>query len=190
MLYGCASDKKMLSDVPLVWKPTRDLYEAGTVTLTGALTQKYEITPFLDSRENKNEIAKNIEDNKVKLVTTCDNVADWCRTRFIAIFKQRGFTVTEENASVIIKGEVLQFYVIEDNFYTANIEIKITAENIAGKILWEGIMTGNAKRFGRSYKLENYYETISDAYLNAINSLLKNREFLDALVSCISNKPK
>ncbi|HBC85754.1 MAG TPA: hypothetical protein DCZ94_02245 [Lentisphaeria bacterium] len=180
MLCGC-STPKMLSGVPLVWKPTKDINDADTSLPAAIFAHKYKIMPFIDSRENKREIAKNIEDKKDKLVTTCDNVSDWCRSRFMAVIKQRGFNVVEENASMTFKGEVLEFYVIEDNMYNASVGIKITAENAAGNVVWQGMMSGSAKRFGHSYKLENYYETLSDAYINAVNGLLKNQEFRTAL---------
>ena len=180
MLYGCSSTR-ILSDVPLVWKPTKDLYDTGTTTLTGAYSRQYKIMPFTDTRANKKEIARNIEDNKERSVSTRDDVADWCRDRFISIIKQYGFNVAEEGANVIIKGEILEFHVVEDNLYNANVRIKITAENVSGNVLWQGMMTGKAKRFGRSYELDNYYETLSDAYLGAVNGLLKTREFLTAL---------
>ena len=42
-------------------------------------------------------------------------------------------------------------------------------------------MAGTAKRFGRSYQPENYYETLSDAYLDAIQGLLNNEGFKKAM---------
>ncbi len=180
MLYGCSSSMP-LSDVPLVWKPTKESYDAGTMTLTGVYSHKYKVMPFIDSRENKKVIAKNIEDNRGRLVTTCDDVAEWCRSRFISIVKQYGLNVEEDKANIIIKGDIFEFYVTEDNLYNANVGVRITAENVAGDVLWQGMMVGKAKRFGHSYKLENYYETLSDAYLSAVNGLLKNHEFVAAL---------
>jgi len=180
MIYGC-STPRILSDVPLVWKPTKNINDTDSALPTGVFTHKYKIMPFVDSRENKREIAKNIENKKDKLVSTCDDVADWCRTRFIAVIKQRGLEVVDDNSNMTIKGEVLEFYVIEDNMYNASVGIKITAENPAGNVIWQGMMNGKAKRFGRSYHLDNYYETLSDAYLDAVNGLLKNQEFRTAL---------
>ncbi len=182
VLFGCSSTPpKMLTDVPLVWKPTKSVYDSDTLTMTGLFSQKYKVMPFTDTRANKSEIGKNIEDNNAKLVTTRDDVADWCRSRFIDIIKQRGFNVAEDNANVNIKGEITDYFVTEDNVYNGHVAIKITVENSAGKLLWQGMMTGMTKRFGHSYKLENYYETLSDSYLNAVNSLLKNHEFITAL---------
>jgi archaellum component FlaF (FlaF/FlaG flagellin family) len=171
MLGGCAS-KKMHLDVPLEWTPTGNTSAGYT---TAASSQQYKIAAFTDARQNKKEIAKNIEDKKVKIVTTRDNVADWCRDRFKVAMRQHGFKVVEDNASVIIKGEVLQFYVVEDSVYKANVRIKLTAENAEGKALWEGEMSGEASRFGHSYSMENYYEALSDAYLGAVDDFINNQ---------------
>jgi len=178
MLCGCAS---VHVDVPLIWKPTNDLYDADSSTLTSLNAHNYKIAAFTDIRQNKKEIARNIESSEEKLVTTRDDVAEWCSSRFKDIVKQNGFNVVEENANVTIKGEILQFYVTEDSLYKANVGVKITVEGAGGKVMWQGLMAGHAKRFGRSYKLENYYETLSDAYLDSVNGLLKNQEFRAAL---------
>ena len=50
-----------------------------------------------------------------------------------------------------------------------------------GRTTWTGVVSGASKRFGRSYKAENYYETISDSLLHAIQSLAADPGFLDAL---------
>jgi hypothetical protein len=171
MMGGCAS-KKMHLDVPLEWAPTGN---ANAINPTAASSQQYKIAAFTDARENKKEIAKNIEDKKVKIVTTRDNVADWCRDRFKDAMGRHGFKVVEDHASVIVKGEVLQFYVVEDSVYKANVKIKLTAENAEGKALWEGLMSGEATRFGHSYSLENYYEALSDAYLGAVDDFINNQ---------------
>ena len=36
-------------------------------------------------------------------------------------------------------------------------------------------------RFGRSYKIENYYEVLSDAVVNTVSSMLRSGEFRKAL---------
>lgn len=171
LLGGCASKKAHL-DVSLAWRPTGN---ASAINVAAASSQPYKIGAFTDARENKKEIAKNIEDKKVKIVTTRDNVADWCRDRFQDAMARHGFKVVQDNASVIVKGEVLQFYVVEDSVYKANVRIKLSAENAEGKALWEGEMSGEATRFGHSYSLENYHEALSDAYLVAVDDFLNNQ---------------
>ena len=175
---GCAN---VHVDVPLVWKPTNVLYDTDSSTLTSFSSHKYKIAAFADNRENKKEIARNVESSEPNLVTTRDDVAEWCRSRFKIIAKENGFNVVEDNANIIIKGEILQFYVTEDNLYKADVGVKITVEDAGDKVIWQGLMAGHAKKFGHSYKLENYYETLSDAYQDSVNGLLKNQEFRAAL---------
>jgi hypothetical protein len=50
-----------------------------------------------------------------------------------------------------------------------------------GATLWSGVAPGEASRFGRSYLLENYYEILSDALVNATSSTLQSVEFQKAL---------
>ena len=174
MLGGCAS-KKMYLDVPLAWTPTGNASALSVLHEAAVASPQYKITAFTDARKNPQEIAKNIEDKKARIVSTRDNVADWCRDRFKEAMGRHGFKVVDDNASVVIKGEVLQFYVVEDSVYKANVRIKLTAENAAGKALWEGEMSGEATRFGRSYSMENYHETLSDAYLGAVDDFINNQ---------------
>ncbi len=48
-------------------------------------------------------------------------------------------------------------------------------------MLWSGTASGDATRFGRSYKLENYYEVLSDAIVNTVSSMLQSVPFQKAL---------
>lgn len=178
-VVGCAAKPHM--NVPMVWKPTSDLYDGKTTNLSNFYSKKFSIQPFNDKRENKKEFGKYIEDGKNLTVSTKDDVSVWCTEKFKSIFSQYGASVVDVNPNVIIKGDILHFYVTEDKTYKANVGIKITAEDKTGKILWQGVITGSAKRFGHSYKLENYYETISDSYLEAVTGLLQNSTFIQAL---------
>ena len=53
--------------------------------------------------------------------------------------------------------------------------------NQDGKTLWNGLASGEATRFGRSYQAENYYEVLSDAVVNTVSSMLRSAEFRNAL---------
>ncbi len=50
-----------------------------------------------------------------------------------------------------------------------------------GNTLWKGLASGEATRFGRSYKIEDYYEVLSDAVVNTVSSMLRSAEFRKAL---------
>ena len=82
---------------------------------------------------------------------------------------------------MILKGEIVQFYVTEDSRYRGTVGIKLKAERPDGKLLWQGMMVGSANRFGRSYKDENYYEVLSDSFVEAFQGLIKNESLVKAL---------
>lgn len=178
MISGCASH--LHTNVPLVWKPTNDIHAITTENLAPLYARKIKVDSFVDKRNTNAEIGKNIEDGTHKPVTTSEDIAAWSTDRFKKILVQYGVSPVENNADVVLKGEVLHFYVTEDKTYKGSIGLKITAIDGSGAVIWQGETTGSTKRVGRSYSLENYYEVLSDSYLEAINNLLTNRSFIQA----------
>ncbi len=107
---------------------------------------------------------------------TCEtNAAN--RSRPIA----RAAASASGNGAVTIKGEVKKFFVREEATYKSSVEVHITVVDSNGKTLWNGLASGDAKRFGRSYKAENYYEVLSDALVNTVSSMLQSQEIQKAL---------
>jgi hypothetical protein len=54
--------------------------------------------------------------------------------------------------------------------------------NRGGKTEWAGVTSGTSSRWGRSYKAENYYETISDSLLEATTNAIRDEGFRKALL--------
>lgn len=177
MCLGCGG----LKDVPLVWKPTSDPYADLSGSSPTFPDHRFKVIPFSDNRENKTEIARNVESSDPKLVTTKDDVSQWCTARFKEILQLQGFNMVETGETVQLRGEVVQFHVLEDTRYKGTVGLKITAETPDKGRIWQGLVTGTVKRFGRSYSQENYYETLSDAYLEAVQNLFKDESFVKAL---------
>src|SRR5260370_371063 len=50
-----------------------------------------------------------------------------------------------------------------------------------GYVLWSGLGRRAAARRGRSYRADNYYETLSDSLVGAVQQLIQNRGFHKAL---------
>ena len=178
-IFGCVS--QLHTNVPLIWKPTDDVYSLSTENVAPLYARKIQIAPFSDNRDIKDEIGKYVEDGANKAVTTNENIAVWSKDRFRDILKQYGINLVESDADVILRVEILRLYVTEDKTYKGTVGLKITAISKAGEVLWQGITTGSATRFGRSYQLENYYEVLSDSYLESVSNLLKNTSFIQAL---------
>jgi hypothetical protein len=89
--------------------------------------------------------------------------------------------LADTKETVVLKGDVVKLHVTESSMYEATATVKMTARNSSGNVLWQGTINGTSKRFGRSYKLDNYYESLSEAYQDAINGMLKNTAFRKAL---------
>jgi len=71
-----------------------------------------------------------------------------------------------------------QFYVLEKELYRGNVTFKIKALKPDGSVIWEGITTGESKRWGRSFSEGNFYECIGNSFIEAIYGLLKDESFI------------
>lgn len=170
--------KKPLADEPLQWKPTSDI-RLGSLQKTTASIQ---FEPFKDARDNPQAIGQNREDKEPKPVTTKDDVGAFVSTHIRELFNKVGYTTVDSGGAITIKGEVKDFFVDETNTYHGTFVVHLTVIGHDGSTLWSGNASGEASRFGRSYKLENYYEVLSDAVVNTVSSMLLSEEFQKALL--------
>jgi len=166
-----------LEHVRLQWRPTSDL-GLGAREMSQVPIQ-FEI--FQDVRDNKELIGENREDAQPKPVTTTDDVGGFVSTHMRELFDHGGLKTVDSNAAVTIKGEVTQFFARENSTYKSEVAVHLTVLGSDGRTLWSGVASGAATRFGRSYKLENYYEVLSDAIVNTVSSMLQSPEFQKAL---------
>ena len=167
----------LLEHVALQWRPTSVL-KLGTMEVPQAAIQ---FEAFQDAREHKEGIGENLEGDKPKPVTTTDDVGAFVTSHMRELFDHAGFKTVDSNGTVTIKGEVKQFFVRETSTYKSEVVVHLTVVSRGGKTLWSGLASGDATRFGRSYKLENYCEALSDAIVNAVSSMLESAEFRKAL---------
>ncbi|WP_235604409.1 MULTISPECIES: DUF4136 domain-containing protein, partial [unclassified Rhodanobacter] len=183
VVSGSAMASKALNNIPLVWSPTQSFAEFGAIDLNGIGNVKVQLNNFTDARKNPALIAENHEKNPVRQVTTKDNVASFVTDHVKETFGKAGLTVVPDGGDVIVSGEIRDFFVNETDQYVGNATVYVTIANASGKVLWQGIAGGGATNFGRSYKADNYYETLSNAVLKLSNSLLNSPGFHGALQS-------
>ena len=112
---------------------------------------------------------------------TSDDVGAFVSTHIRQLFDQAGIKTVDSNGAVTIKGEVKKFFVREGSTYESEVAIHLTVIDQDGKTLWNGLASGEATRFGRSYKAENYYEVLSDAVVNTVSSMLQASDFQKAI---------
>jgi hypothetical protein len=174
---GAQAKPALLQQVPLKWAPTSDL-RLGTMEMSQTSIQ---FEPFQDARPNPQAIGENREDEVPKPVTTTDDVGAFVSKHMRQLFDGAGLQTVDSNGAVTIKGEVKQFFVRETGTYKSTVTVHLTVLGGDGQTLWSGNASGEATRFGRSYKLENYYEVLSDAVVNTVSSMLQSAEFQKAL---------
>lgn len=170
---------KLLENVPLQWKPTSNLSLGGMIAELPHTSIQFET--FTDARANRQLIGENSEDKEPKPVTTTDDVGAFVSTHMRELFNKAGLNTVDSGGTVTIKGEVKQFFVEETNTYRGDLVVHLTVVGPNGATLWSGVAPGDATRFGRSYKLENYYEVLSDCVVNTVSSMLRSDEFEKAI---------
>jgi hypothetical protein len=174
---AASSKARLLEHIPLEWRPTSHL-RLGTTPMT---TSTVSIANFTDGRDNKETIGENREEGEPRPVTTRDDVGAFVGVHIRQLFDGAGIKTVDSNGAVTIRGEVKKFFVREGNTYESEVAVQLTVTDPDGKTLWKGLASGEATRFGRSYKAENYYEVLSDAVVNTVSSMLQADEFQRAL---------
>jgi hypothetical protein len=177
---ACAADK--LEGIPLKWKPTSAIGKGMALDLTDLGDRKIQIDLFTDARKDTSGlIGENREKSVPKKVSTPDSVPGFVTSNMRQLMSKVGLNVVESGGDAVIAGEIRSFFVEETDTYLGDITLRVTVQDKGGKTLWTGASSGASKRFGRSYKADNYYETLSDALIEATQGLLKNPSFLKAL---------
>jgi hypothetical protein len=177
-----AAKRDKLEGIPLVWKPTTNLATVGAIDLTGLTNVKVQVARLGDKRDDPGLIGQNREKQPPRKVTTPDDVAGFVTDHMKSLMKGAGLNLVDSGGNATVKGEILQFFVAETDTYKGDVRIHVSVTNAAGKVMWNGVIGGSSTRFGRSYKDENYYETLSDSLIEATYNLLKTPGFHDALV--------
>lgn len=192
-LRDCKRGTDQLDNIALVWRPTDKIDLPSVVTIPpgapvaiGAMmskTVRVEIKSLRDTRENPKRIGENLENTSngcVFPVTTKDDAAAWTTDHLRFIFGQLGFEVVEQGGDVVLSGELRKFFVTEDSVYRGVVGLRLDVMK-ADKIAWSGLIQGSNTRFGRSYKLANYQETLSDAVIDAVVHVVEDANFVRAV---------
>lgn len=182
LINGAAFAAAGLQNIPLQWKPTSSFSQMGTIDLSGGtITTKIHFDPLVDTRQNPTLVAENREKTEARQMTTSSDVAAFVTDHLKDTMRSAGLSVADAAADVTVSGEIRKFFVAEDSTYNGEISLMIHVKDGAGKELWSGVINGDATRFGRSYKAENYFEVMSDMLLRATYNLLATDGFRAAL---------
>jgi len=178
-LAGCATTG--LENIPLLWMPTTGMFAMGPSQMAGLEDARLQVDPVVDKRENAALIGQNREEQTPRQVTTFDDVPAFVTNRMKALMFAAGIKVVDGGGTAILKSELRQFFVDETDTYQAEVILRVTLTDPDGNVLWSGLTSGAAARRGRSYRADNYYETLSDSLVGAVQQLIQNRGFRAAL---------
>ncbi|QQR75730.1 MAG: hypothetical protein IPJ17_09210 [Holophagales bacterium] len=181
--------KKPLSNLTLQWAPTTKVGELGlgAIDLTALQGVRVEVGAFTDARSGPPELIgenrEDADDGVVLPVSTADSVPEFCRGQLRRFLSELGLPIVDSGGTVVLTAEVTELKVVEESTYVGSVLLNVAVRDASGSLRWKGVVTGSAKRFGRSYSAENYNETLSDALLDADAVLARSQEFLAALRS-------
>ena len=183
LVSGTALARTMLDNIPLKWTPTSSLTEMGPLNLSASdLAARIHVDTLVDARQNPTLIGQNTEKaDKPLPVSTSSDVPAFVTEHLKDTLRAGGLTVVDDGGDLILSGEIRQYYVTEVNMYRGELSLVLHLKNSAGKEVWSGAITGDAERFGRSYKAENYFEVLSDTLLKAGYNLMINPGFQNGL---------
>ena len=180
-LVGCAAAPHSLENVPLVWMPEKHPRASAGAASEAFLKTKLNVAPMKDLRQNPKQIGENREKTPARPVTTSTDVAAFVTDQFKVLVTGAGLTVVDSVENAIINGEIQKFFVTETEDYVGNVTLHIVATDTAGKTLWDGVASGESSRVGRSYRADNYYQSLSDALTVATSHLLQDSGFQAAV---------
>ena len=171
-----------VNDLPSVFSPERWTHDATkdvppSDTFDGLHVR---VLPFVDKRKEK-DVGANTEERWARPVTTDDDVAAFVTGHLGEVLQGAHVDVTDSGANRLLKGEVVTFFVNEENTYSGTVLLRVTVTDAHEHRLWEGTAVGHSHRFGHSMSEENYDETFSDSLVDAVADLLKNQSFQRAV---------
>lgn len=133
-----------------------------------------EVMPLADVRvlPDRSVVGENRENKTPRPVKATSSVADFATAVLRQCLGEWG--VRFGKGGLVLRGEITNLFVVEDQTYSTAVAIRFRLEAAEGKQLWEGIATGDAHQWSRSFEEENYVEEISDAlkktYANLVSA--------------------
>ena len=184
-LAPAASAVKLMKDVTLDWKPTKSVSESP-IDVTALRGKKILVNVFTDARDNKRLIAENREEEDegtLLPLTTSTDIPAWVGNHLADQLQQIGLTTVTVvgDADFVLDGTVEKFFVLETDNYRAAVSVHLKLTDKSGAVVWDTTLTANESRFGRSYKLENYAEVLSDAVVSLARAIANSPDFRSAL---------
>ena len=103
------------------------------------------------------------------------NVAEFCAKRLTTMLGAAGLQLSASPDTITIAPEIVAFNVNEGGVYRGDVRLRMTI-TAPGKAPFTALYIGGSKRWGRSQNVENYNETLSNAFESAVSKMLHDDE--------------
>jgi hypothetical protein len=181
---GPHKDTRILKDVELKWTPTDDINDLKKIDFGFLDGKTIKIEKFKDARkaDMKNKVGENVESDKFSLpVLTNSDVADFVTENVAKVLSKAGVDIVDSGkADYVLSGEIKEYFVEEKDNYLGVLSARMKLSK-GGIEVWSGKVSGTNKRFGRSYKLDNYMESLSDSIVDFSKELLSSKTLSNRL---------
>jgi hypothetical protein len=176
-----------IDDLRLVMTPSESTRPAATALAAAFGHRSVRVEPFDDARDSTWHVGRyddglnTREHGRNLTVSTHGDVAGFCRAQLVELLRGGGVPVVETGGDLVLSGAVERFFVEEDEKYVGSVTLDLKVADPAGKVLWSGKAIGFKRKWGRSFKADNYMETLSDALLTAFTSWAETSALVEAV---------
>ncbi len=110
------------------------------------------------------------------------SAADFVHQGFATELSKFGNKIVDSPAMAdrTINIALLSFFVAEGNSYEGQVTAQVSVLDKNGTTLWAGNVAGQDSTYGRSLNPENYQQVLSNATMQAADSLAGNPAFMKA----------
>lgn len=180
---GCSMGSKVSSiDVPMDYKPRSA--DTPVMRVPTGQPMKIFVSPTADKRSDTRTIGSNTQgDAPIPVYSAGKSVADFVTDVMKQEMTTAGLEVTDDvtGNQRQVDSEILQFNVTEGGTYKAMVQLRVKVIDPTGKVLWQGVGSGDGSNYGKSKSATNYQETYSDALRRAITKVLAEPKFMEAV---------
>lgn len=168
--------------VPLVYVPTEGISPPSMAIPPRAAIF---IAAVEDARDQREIIGENREDADERApipILAEGSPAEFIREAVVRELGTLGFSIANDPGAAerTVTLRLTRFFTAEGGLYIGDVWAHAQVFS-GGEVLWQGLVSGRAKRFGRSLKAENYREVFSDATQDMIEQLAAAPGFQTAL---------
>ena len=174
---GCATNS-------LRWTSVGNDFSLNENTLQQGANEKLQAEKikviFEDGRpEPRQKFGENVESGR--LFTTDDDVLVWVATHWTQMLSGWGFEVVQQGETLRVRAQLKKALVTEAGAFNADVIVRYSIDRPDGTQIWQGTLTSQASRHGRTENVDNYHEALSQAVAGAARDFANNPAMLAVL---------